>query len=113
VPSDALRQRLQSDLTVAAKARDRVTVSVLRTTLTLLANAEAVDASGSQPEIGLYANEAARRTLSDEEARRLVGAERDELRALAAEMRALDQIAEADRLAAQVAVLDGYLGDHD
>src|SRR4051812_26054061 len=44
MPPTALRARLQADLTVAMKARDTVTVAVVRTALAALANAEAQDA---------------------------------------------------------------------
>jgi uncharacterized protein len=103
---------MQADVTAAIRARDKVTASVLRTTLTALANAEAVDASGSAsalPVPGLYATEAARRTLSDDDVRGLITAEHDDLQRAAAEMQELGQHDTATRLTTQADILAAYV----
>jgi uncharacterized protein YqeY len=105
----SLPDRLRAALPAAMKARDQTRVSVLRTTLSALANAEAVDATGSEPAIGTGANEVTRRTVSPGEAVRIVTAERDDLRTTAEEMHRLDQTEEAAELRARADVLDGFL----
>ena len=105
-----MREELQAGLAPAMRARDAPRVSVLRTTLAAVANAEAVDASGAQPAPGAYATDVPRRHLSDDEVRAVVVATRDELRAAEAELRTVGQADAAADLATQAAVLDGYLG---
>ena len=53
----SLRERLQAGLPAAMKAGDRLRVSVLRTTLAAIANAEAVDASATRPARGAFAGD--------------------------------------------------------
>lgn len=101
---------MQADLTAAIRRRDRDVISVLRTTLTAIGNAEAVDASGSEPQVGIGANEADRRELTEEEIAALVLGERDRLHELSAEMSQIGQSEEAARLHAQAAILNLYLG---
>jgi uncharacterized protein YqeY len=52
-----LRERLQAGLAPALRAGDAARVSVLRTTLAAVANAEAVDASGARPASGAFAGD--------------------------------------------------------
>ena len=91
------------------RAGDALRVSVLRTTLAAVANAEAVDASGAGPVSGVYAGDIPRRELSDDDVRAVVVAARDELRTAEAELRAVGQTEAAADLAVQAGVLDGYL----
>ena len=105
----SLRQQMHDDLAVAMRARDTTKVGVLRTTLSALANAEAVSASDEQVKVGLL-GDVARRHLSDDDMRAIIEGERADLAATAAEMRAVGQAGEADELEARVAVLDAYLG---
>lgn len=107
--SNELQRRLQESLRDAMRERDRSRVSVLRTTLTAIGNAEAVDASPSRPALGLYANEVPRRVLSDDDALAIVRAARDEHLAAATEMSGLGRTDVADELAHQAAVLESFL----
>jgi uncharacterized protein YqeY len=100
---------MQADLKTAMSARDRNAVAVLRTTLAAISNAEAVDAAGSRPAVGAFANEVDRRSLDDAGIRAIVERERAELLVSAAEYDAVDQTADAATLREQVAVLDRYL----
>ena len=101
---------MQADLRTAMKARDSARVAVLRTTLAALANAEAVDTTHtSVPVRGLYATEAERRELTDDDIRGVIAAERDELRAAAADMRAGGHDDEASDRDTKAAILDAYL----
>ena len=82
MPTD-LRTRLRAALSAAVKQRDAALVTVLRTTLAALDNAEAVPLGEHDPgslaleatPVGVGAREVARRALSDEEVERLVRAE--------------------------------------
>jgi hypothetical protein len=85
-----LRDALQSELAAAMQRRDRPVVTALRTTLSQLANAEAVPTpadvdttKGSQHVAGatggLGATEAQRATLSEDQVRAIVIGERIEL----------------------------------
>lgn len=103
----SIRDQLQAGLPAAMHARDEARVSVLRTTLAALANAEAVDPSTPAPPGGLL-GDVERRHLTEDDARSIVRRERDELHRDADELRRLDR-PEADRLTAQAAILDGYL----
>ena len=105
--STSIRRRLQADLPAAMRARDESRVAVLRTTLAALANAEAVDPSAATTRTGLL-GDVERRVLTDADVRSIIVRERDELSRDAGELRRLGR-PEADRLAAQVAILDGYL----
>jgi hypothetical protein len=111
-----LRTRLEADIRPAMRARDRVRISAIRTTLSAISNAEAVTSTGSVVHDtattgapGVYASEARRRELTEDEVRAIVTAERDGFRADAGHLRELDQHDEADTLEGKAAVLDGYL----
>ncbi len=99
---------MQSDLPAAIKSQDAARVSVLRTTLAAVANAEAVDPSRSQARAGLL-GDVERRELSHEDVRSIVVGERNALRRAAGEMRSFGQATEAADLATQAAILDEYL----
>jgi len=103
----AIRQQLETDLRVALKARDRSRISVLRSTLSAVANAEAVDPSRAQTASGLL-GDVERTQLSEVEMRTIVARERDELLSDADHMRSLGR-PEADELAAKAAILDAHL----
>lgn len=103
--TDALRERLEADLTVALRCGDAVRLSVLRTTLSALANAEAVDASLFDADV----TEVPRRKLSHEDIRSVVERERDELWTSADRMRRVGAPDRARELVAQARLLDGYL----
>lgn len=66
---------LRSDLTAALEARDTVKVSVIRALLSSIANAEAVPLPNGSDAVGIYAGDAARRSVETEEVKRLLEAE--------------------------------------
>ena len=101
----SLQRRLQADLRVAIEQRDALRLSVLRTTLAALSNAEAVDPGNYAPGV----TEVPRRVLPDEEIRCVVERERDELRATARGMHRVGAHDRARELLRQADVLDGYL----
>ena len=112
------RAKLRDALMAARKDRDATRVAALRSALSAIDNAEAVDvrldAQSSETiaggVVGLGAAEAARRELSDDEIRELVRAEVDERMTAAA---AIDttHTERAASLRAEAAVLTGLLGD--
>ena len=106
----SLRERLESDLKAAMRDRDRERVSVLRTTLAALSNAEAVDASTSRPATGAFAADVERRDLSDDEILAILRRERDEFLASVEEYETGGQHDAAAGLRSKAAVLDRYLG---
>ena len=100
---------MQADLRPALRDRDALRVSVLRTTLAAVVNAEAVDATGAGSVRGAFAGDVPRRALSEDDVRAVVVAARDELRAAEAELRAVGQDGAAADLATQAGILDAYL----
>jgi hypothetical protein len=83
---------------------------VLRTALAALANAEAVDTQDVAVVKGLYAAEAERRELSADDVRTVLGRVRDDLIVAANEIARLGRAADAERLRAQAAIVEGYFG---
>jgi uncharacterized protein YqeY len=102
--STSIRDHLQSSLKAAMQARDQVATSVLRTTLSAVANAEAVDVPA-----GTTATEVPRRHLTEDDIRAVVHAEHTDLERTAAELRRLGRDAEAEVLGAKAAVLAAHL----
>ena len=107
--STALAARLQAALIPAMKAKDRARVSVLRSALAALANAEAVDASASEATVGLGSTEIRRREVSEAEAELIVRALARELRDAADEMALLHQPDEAATLRLQIEALAEFI----
>jgi uncharacterized protein YqeY len=101
----SIRDQLQAGLRAAMQAREQATVSVLRSTLAAVANAEAVDPSMTER----HATEVARKHLTEDDIRSIITTERDDLRTAAGEMSALGQSSKADELTQQAATLDAYL----
>ena len=81
-----IRERLQVALSEARRSRDAMRTSVLRTTLSAIANAEAVEIPP-----GTVETELPRRVLTDDDVRAVVVAERVELETAAAALRAHDR----------------------
>jgi uncharacterized protein YqeY len=114
-----VRERMSAALTRAMKARDRVAVSALRSTLGTLANAEAVgvgtsvtgvgskDVAGSSSGVG--SSEAVRRTLAGRETAELVLAEAVEREDAAVGYDAAGQSSRAERLRAEAMVIRSFL----
>lgn len=113
----SLRERLRAALPAAMKARDRTAMSALRSTLSAIDNAEAVDRpagaerglSIEQSAVGVGAMEVARRDLSDDDVERIVRAEIAEREAAAAGYTASGRAEQAERLRAEAAVLTALL----
>jgi uncharacterized protein YqeY len=70
-----LLTNLQSDLTVALKARDTVKVTVIRSLLSSIGNAEAVPMPYGSNAVGIYAGDADRRSVETEVVKRVLEAE--------------------------------------
>jgi uncharacterized protein YqeY len=104
------REQMTADLLSALKSGDVVAVSVLRTTLAALSNAEAVDPATRAELIraGLF-GDVARQILSTDDEQTIVARERDELHASAAVLDEAGRPAEAARCRAAAAILDTYL----
>src|SRR5687768_12042934 len=98
VPSPIL-ERLQADLGTALRARDALRTSVLRSTLSAIANAEAVEVPP-----GTTATEVSRKALTDDDIRAVVLAERAELVSAARDLRAHARPDAADELEARAAI---------
>lgn len=116
--TSSVRARLQEGLTAAMKARDRVAVGALRSVLSSVANAEAVDVEHAPTSTGgaiagavsgVGAAEAPRRELSDEDVAAVVAAEIAERGSAADEYERLGQVAEAERLRAELKVLGAFV----
>jgi uncharacterized protein len=109
----SLRLRMRQALPEAMRARDKVAVSALRTTLAALDNAEAVPVDEAQPRglaleqspVGVGATEAARRELSEGEVVDVVRAEAAERLEVAAQLTAPAQAERAARLRTEATVL--------
>lgn len=107
-PPDDIRTRLRRALGVALKARDAGAVSALRSAMSAIGNAEAVDpvsrpaGTGSThfagTMTGLGAGEAQRRQLTEADADAIVGQEAAEREAAASEYERGGRAAEAARL---------------
>lgn len=119
-----LRARLRADLTAAMKARDKVVVAVLRTTLAAFDDAEAVPPPAVGPatgpatseyvagtSVGLGSAEVARRELTLDDLYAVLRAQIDERTAQAHTYAAHGQAEAGDRLRREADVLRGYLPD--
>ena len=105
-----LRDQLESSLQSAIKARDRVTITALRSALGAIDNASAVEpARAWPPRLGVGAGEAVRRVLSMEEVVAILHAEIAERTTAADEFERLRRPAESARLRAEARVLRAHL----
>lgn len=110
------RDRLRFALREAMAARDKVSVRALRSALSAIDNAAAVEASrGPSPEsahvtiVGLGAGDVARLVLDEQDVVAIVHGEVEEYLRLAAEYRRFGRDEAASALAAEAAVLARYL----
>lgn len=105
-----MREQMQADLVSALKGGDLIAVSVLRTTLAAVSNAEAVDPGPGAPLIraGLF-GDVERRRLSAADIAAIVDRERAELESTAVLLDAAGRSSEAAGCRARAAILDGYL----
>ena len=104
--SEPIRDRLQSSLKTAMRARDAHATSVLRTTLSAIANAEAVEVPAGNKD-----TEVPRKVLSEADVVAVVRSEHDDLASTAVQLRALGRLDEAAVLGAKAAVLQTHLGN--
>jgi uncharacterized protein YqeY len=116
-PGAPLRPRLREALTTAMRARDRVAVAVLRSTLAAIDNAEAVDRPAGadrrlaieQIPAGAGATEAERRVLSQAQVEQIVRAEMAERERAAREYDRAGRPDVAERLRSEASVLAPHL----
>jgi uncharacterized protein YqeY len=101
-----LRVRLRADLEKARKAKDPETVTLIRTLIAAIDNAEAIDMQASAAVNS--PGEVSRRILSDEEIMNIVLREGTELRAAAEDYERLGRSDEANRLRSLSLVADRY-----
>jgi uncharacterized protein len=115
---DSFRRRLRKSLKAALSARDTIATAAIRSAMSAIDNAEAVDLSHAPPpkggivgdvRLGVGAGEAARRQLSGQDVLELVGAEVSDRRLAAAEYERLDRTDEASRLRAEANALVSVL----
>lgn len=99
---------MRADLTAAIKARDAARVTVLRTTLAAIDNAESVGPAYDIQRTGLF-DDVARRQLGEGEIHAIVQGEYDDLLQTINTLRRLGPDGPADHLAEQATVLAGYL----
>jgi uncharacterized protein YqeY len=112
-----LRQRLREALPAAMKARDRLVVAALRSTLAAIDNAEAVDRAVSADErlaiertlVGVGAAEARRRVLTETDVEQIVRAEVAERTAAARDYDRAGRAEPAEQLRREAAVLSAHL----
>jgi uncharacterized protein YqeY len=115
----SLRLRLRQALPESMRARDKVAVRALRSTLAALDNAEAVpgDDDGcrspalEQSPVGVGVTEVVRRELSEDRVVEVVRAEVAERLDAAAQLPATTQAERAEQLRAEAAVLLRFLDD--
>jgi uncharacterized protein len=111
-----VRARLRLALSDALRARDMVAVSAVRSALSAISNAEAVNpgsaqvAQGTSPYVagaaaGLGAGEARRRSLSAAEVSQIIGAEIAERQRAAREYEQAGHAGQARRLRGEIRVL--------
>jgi uncharacterized protein YqeY len=112
-----LRQRLGESLKVAMNARDADAMAALRSAMSAVDNAEAVDRSHAPPptrivgdvRLGIGAGEVARRELSEQAIAEIVLSEVEERHSAAADYERLGHAEQASRLRAEAAVLVAFL----
>jgi uncharacterized protein len=117
-----LRDRLRRGLPAAMKARDPVAVAALRSALSAIENAEAVDAGQAPPPtviegatagaiVGLRAAEVDRRALTQAQVEAIVRAEVADRTAAAGHYDRLGQPTRAEKLRAEATILHTYLSE--
>jgi uncharacterized protein YqeY len=120
-PPDEIMTRLRRALGVALKARDAGSVSALRSAMSAIGNAEAVDSAAARPGesgsphfagtvAGLGAGEAQRRRLTEADVATIVRREAADREAAAGQYERGGRAEEAARLREGARVLMGVLG---
>jgi len=104
----SLQARIQDDLAEAMRDRDLARVKVLRTTVSAIQNAEAVD--GAAPVEGVVGySDVQRRSLSDDDVIGIIVEEIEEFEGSVAEYRRIGQTERAEGLERELEVLRSYL----
>lgn len=102
--------QLKRDLTPAMRSRDRVRVDTIRTLISAIDNAGAVDGleTGHEPKLGL-SHDVDRKDVTMDQERQIVTTERDDLLAAADEFRDLGKSDRANELAMRAQIASTYL----
>ena len=101
--------RLRADLAFAMRARDKTEVSMIRTLIGAIENAEAVEGESSiDPKIGLN-HDLPRKILTDEDVVHILSLERSETAAAADGYQEMGLADEAEELVRRVRIIDRYL----
>jgi uncharacterized protein YqeY len=106
-----LPRRLKAELRAAMNAGDAERVSVARTLLAAIANAEAVELDASHPKEVQGWAEVPRRHLTDADLAAIFRREAEELVAAADDYGRRGRPDEAERLRARAALVEGYLAE--
>ncbi|MBL8098430.1 MAG: GatB/YqeY domain-containing protein [Anaerolineales bacterium] len=104
-----IREQLKHGLKAAMKARQNEVVSVLRSALSAIDNAEAVPLDDSMVAVVGRLNEVPRKELSEEDMRAIVQAEADALKTSIAGYQSIGKLEEAEGLQTQWEALSQYL----
>ena len=106
-----MKQKLQTSLTAALRAKDPVSTAACRTALAAIANAEAVESLGEgRPALGIGAREMPRRHLTEDQMEEIVRREVVDLEAAAADYESRGRGDDARSLLDQSAALKKLLG---
>lgn len=104
--------RLKADLVTAMRERDRVRASTIRSLISAIDNAGAVEVEkqgfGYGPKIGL-GHDVDRRQVTEDDVARIIVVERDDLVAARDEYRELGQTELAEEFERRVQIAEGYL----
>lgn len=103
-----LLNRLRDDLAQAMRDRDMARVKVLRTTMSAIQNAEAVEGVASVEGVVGY-GDVQRRSLTDDDVIEIIVREIEEFERSVAEYRQIGQTERAQGLQMELEVLRGYL----
>lgn len=103
-----LRNRLRDDLAQAMRDRDMARVKVLRTTMSAIQNAEAVEGVASVEGVVGY-GDVQRRSLTDDDVIEIIVQEIEEFERSVAEYRQIGHTERAQGLQMELEVLRGYL----
>ena len=104
-----VRQRLKADLKQAMKARQKLLVATLRTTLAEIDHAEAVEVDASFVPLVGVTNDVPRQVLTEAEMLAIVQREADEIQAALAEYEAAGNVEKTAELHTAWELLMGYL----
>jgi len=103
-----LRTRIRDDLAEAMRDRDMARVKVLRTTMSAIQNAEAVEGVASVEGVVGY-SDVQRRSLSDDDVIEIILREIEEFEGSVAEYRQIGQMERAEGLQRELEVLRSYV----